>query len=78
MTLADATREARAIARKDRVTMIVVHAPIEEAEEAAYGRDCYGYCPATAKGLLYRWGTVVETVTPLSGALPARLSRIGA
>lgn len=60
MTREQATAEARREADKNRVTMVVVDAPIENAEENAP----FGYCPQAAKSILFRFGTIVETIPP--------------
>jgi hypothetical protein len=61
MNLPDAIKDAKKAARDCGYPVVVVHAPIEEAENES---GCYGFCPAMAKDILYRWATVVKTVKP--------------
>ena len=61
MSYNEAVKEAVKIANKEKMQMVAVHAPIEHAEEES---GPYGYCPAMAKDILYRWGTIVYIADP--------------
>ena len=62
MTRAEATKEARKIAQQEGATMVVVlEGPHREEHKP---EDSHGYCPEAAKPILYKHGTVVETIRP--------------
>jgi hypothetical protein len=50
----EAIEEATAIAERDGIVMVVVYAPIENAED----ESPWGFCPKGAEQILYRWGDV--------------------
>ena len=54
----EAIEEATAIAERDGIVMVVVYAPIENAED----ESPWGFCPKGAEQILYRWGEVRHTI----------------
>lgn len=60
MNKEQAVKEATKIAKRDKMSMAVVNAPIENAEENGY----YGYCSVEAVSILFRWGTVEVVINP--------------
>lgn len=51
---AAAIKRATAEARKGKLEMVVVHAPIEHAEDIDSETGVYGYAPACGAHILYR------------------------
>ena len=60
MTLDQAICEATAQAKKNSVEMVVVDDPISNAEESD---GTFGYCPAGAEKLLFRWGKILRKIS---------------
>ena len=60
MNLRQCREMCQADANKYRSRLALVRAPIETAEE----QGDYGYCPEYAVPLLFRYGTVIEIITP--------------
>lgn len=55
-----AIEQAKREAKRHNVTIALVHAPIETAEE----EGDYGFCPVEAVDMLFRNGTVEHYITP--------------
>lgn len=60
MTKAKAIELAKVEAKKAKVEIVVVDAPIENAEDES---GPFGYCPAEAKDVLFANGTVVARIS---------------
>lgn len=63
MTKDKAIEAARAEAIKNELEMAVVFDPISR-EDWETEDEAYGYCPLPAFGTVYRWGTLIATISP--------------
>jgi hypothetical protein len=60
MTKEKAIKMAQAEARKDKTELVVVNAPVENAEDES---GPFGYCATMAKDTLFPNATVIVTVS---------------
>lgn len=60
MTHDQARQDAQRVADRNGVAIALVHDPIANAEELGD----YGFCPVAAVPVLFRHGTIVETIEP--------------
>ena len=56
----DAIKQATREALNGNIEMVVVDAPIENGEDES---GPFGYCPALAKNILFRFGKVVAKIS---------------
>jgi prolyl-tRNA editing enzyme YbaK/EbsC (Cys-tRNA(Pro) deacylase) len=62
MTKTQATKEAREIADRDRIRMVVTYNPYAETEDEA---EKYGYHPhRVAKAAIFAYDEIVKTIRP--------------